>query len=125
MKYLATPLVILVLASCSQYPDDFSLQCYGQQSVAVDNKLTESKDESLVFTFKDQSIPDHVCTTVEKTIQCSKIKDEGDVNINHYLILNRGLGTLYETTITVQKNKSGEKKTKEIFQGKCERPIFS
>ena len=125
MKYLLSLVILLGLAACSKNPNNFSLQCYGQQSLAVNNQLTESKDTVRKYQFQNQSIPDHLCTTAEKVIQCSRIKDEGDSSINHYMILNRSLGALYETTITTQKIKGSEKKTKEIFQGKCESPIFS
>ena len=124
MKYLLYLTLLSGLSACSKNSNDFSLQCFGHQSLAINNKLTESKDAVRTYQFQDQSISDHLCTTAKKTIQCSSIKDEGGANINHYMILDRTLGTLYETIITIQKIKGNEEKTKVIFQGKCESPIF-
>lgn len=90
----------------------------------MDNKLTESKDATKLYQFQNQSIPDHLCISANKTIQCSLIKDQGDININHYIMLARSSSTIYETTITTHKNKGNEKKNKEIFQGQYSSPIF-
>jgi hypothetical protein len=125
MKYLQTLLLLLGLTACSRNPNTLNLQCYGQKSLAIDNQLTDSQDAKQSYHFQNLSIPEHICTTAQQTIQCSRIKDEDGVNTNHYIILNSSLGTVYETTITIEKTKSGEKKTKEIFQGKCESPILN
>ena len=124
MKYIIALLSLLVLSACSRDSNNFTLHCYGQQSIAIDNRLTKSIEVTKKYQFQNKSISNHLCTQVEQTIQCSQIKDEGDTNINHYMILSRKEGSLYETTITTQKTKGGEKKIKEIFQGQCESPIF-
>jgi len=124
MKYLTVLLSLLVLSACSKNPNNFTLNCYGQQSLAIDNQLTKSIRATKKYQFQNKSMSDHLCTAVEKTIQCSQIKDEGDTNINHYIILAGNYSTIYETTITTHKNKGSEKKNKETSQGQCSSPIF-
>lgn len=114
--------LLLAITACSKDPDNFKLQCYGEHSLSKNNALIQSKDLNKNYEFVNKSISDNKCTYVDKTIQCSKISDDGKTN--HYLIFNQKLETMYETTITISKTNNGEERLKEVFQGKCQTPIF-